>query len=117
MVNMSGKDQKENQLMLQNKKFFCHIWIKCVANEEDINGDARVSEQCENEEHGEYECIPDCDERIKPHLGQRFQTLDEGVRYYKEYVAFVGFDIRGSTYALIESVANGRDRFRTQLCV
>nr|GMD34668.1 hypothetical protein Iba_chr09cCG14230 [Ipomoea batatas]GME17740.1 hypothetical protein Iba_scaffold19384CG0040 [Ipomoea batatas] len=25
---------------------------------------------------------------IKPYLGQRFQTLDEGVRYYKEYAAF-----------------------------
>nr|GMD88127.1 protein FAR1-RELATED SEQUENCE 5-like [Ipomoea batatas] len=40
-------------------------------------------------EVGEYECIPDCAESIKPYLGQRFQTLDEGVRYYKEYAAFV----------------------------
>nr|GMD76867.1 protein FAR1-RELATED SEQUENCE 5-like [Ipomoea batatas] len=75
----------------------CRNWIKCVADEENINGDVHVGEQCGNEEHGEYECIPDCDERIKPYLGQHFQTLDEGVRYYKEYTAFVGFDVRGST--------------------
>ncbi|XP_031131769.1 protein FAR1-RELATED SEQUENCE 12-like [Ipomoea triloba] len=70
-----------------------------MQDEEDTNGDAGVGEECENEEHevGEYECIPDCAESIKPYLGQRFQTLDEGVRYYKEYAAFVGFDVRGST--------------------
>jgi len=44
----------------------CRTWIKCVADEEDMNGDARVGEECENEEHevGEYECIPDCAESI-----------------------------------------------------
>nr|GMD60163.1 protein FAR1-RELATED SEQUENCE 5-like [Ipomoea batatas] len=70
-----------------------------VDGEEDINGDARVGEDWENEEHkvGEYECVPDCDESIKPYQGQRFQTLDEGVRYYKEYATFVGFDVWGST--------------------
>nr|GMD40968.1 protein FAR1-RELATED SEQUENCE 5-like [Ipomoea batatas] len=70
-----------------------------VPDEEDINREARVGEDCENEddEEGEYECIPDCDESIKHHLGQRFKTLDEGVRYYKEYAAFVGFDVRAST--------------------
>nr|GME17610.1 protein FAR1-RELATED SEQUENCE 5-like [Ipomoea batatas] len=70
-----------------------------VPDEEDINCEARVGEDCENEddEEGEYECIPDCDGSIKPHLGQRFKTLDEGVRYYKEYAAFVGFDVRAST--------------------
>nr|GMC46793.1 protein FAR1-RELATED SEQUENCE 5-like [Ipomoea batatas] len=70
-----------------------------VPDEEDINREARVGEDCENEddEEGEYECIPDCDGSIKPHLGQRFKTLDEGVRYYKEYAAFVGFDVRAST--------------------
>nr|GME04890.1 protein FAR1-RELATED SEQUENCE 5-like [Ipomoea batatas]GME16551.1 protein FAR1-RELATED SEQUENCE 5-like [Ipomoea batatas] len=68
-----------------------------VQDEENINGGARVGEQCDNEEHRAYECVPDCDESIKPYLGQRFPTLDEGVRYYKEYAAFVGFDVRGST--------------------
>nr|GMD12673.1 protein FAR1-RELATED SEQUENCE 5-like [Ipomoea batatas] len=70
-----------------------------VLDEEDINREARVGEDCENEddEEGEYECIPDCDGSIKPHLGQHFKTLDEGVRYYKEYAAFVGFDVRAST--------------------
>nr|GMD34481.1 vinorine synthase-like [Ipomoea batatas] len=68
-------------------------------DEEDINRDARVGEDCENEDQeiGEYECIHDCAESIKPYMGQRFQTLDEGVRYYKEYAAFVGFDVRAST--------------------
>nr|GMD32816.1 protein FAR1-RELATED SEQUENCE 5-like [Ipomoea batatas] len=68
-----------------------------MQDDENINGDARVGEECDNEEHGAYECIPDCDESIKPFLGQRFSTLDEGARYYKEYVAFVGFDVRSST--------------------
>nr|GLL22007.1 E3 ubiquitin-protein ligase RNF14 isoform X3 [Ipomoea trifida] len=68
-----------------------------MQDEENINGDARVGEQCDNEEHGAYECILDCDESIKPFLGQRFSTLDEGVRYYKEYAAFVGFDVRSNT--------------------
>nr|GMD76439.1 protein FAR1-RELATED SEQUENCE 5-like [Ipomoea batatas] len=65
--------------------------------DENINGDARVGEQSDNEENGAYECIPDCDESIKSLLGQRFSTLDEGVGYYKEYAAFVGFDVRSST--------------------
>nr|GMD83433.1 protein FAR1-RELATED SEQUENCE 5-like [Ipomoea batatas] len=62
-----------------------------MQDEEDINHDVHVGEDYENEDHevGEYECIPDCAESIKPYLGQRFQTLDEGVRYYKEYAAFV----------------------------
>nr|GMD32857.1 kunitz trypsin inhibitor 2-like [Ipomoea batatas] len=64
-----------------------------MQDDENINGDACVGE---NEENGAYECIPDCDESIKPILGQRFSTLDEGVGYYKEYAAFVGFDVRSS---------------------
>ncbi|XP_031131890.1 protein FAR1-RELATED SEQUENCE 5-like [Ipomoea triloba] len=68
-----------------------------MQDDENINGDAHVGEQSDNEENGAYECIPDCDESIKPLLGQRFSTLDEGVGYYKEYAAFVGFDVRSST--------------------
>nr|GMD88164.1 protein FAR1-RELATED SEQUENCE 5-like [Ipomoea batatas] len=68
-----------------------------MQDDENINGDARVGEQFDNEENGAYECIPDCDESIKPLLGQRLSTLDEGVGYYKEYAAFVGFDVRSST--------------------
>nr|GLL29852.1 protein FAR1-RELATED SEQUENCE 5-like [Ipomoea trifida] len=76
-----------------------NAYTNTMQNEEDINRDARVGEDCENEDQeiGEYECIPDCAESIKPYMGQRFQTLDEGVRYYKEYAAFVGFDVRAST--------------------
>nr|GMD52365.1 protein FAR1-RELATED SEQUENCE 5-like [Ipomoea batatas] len=68
-----------------------------TTNDENINGDACVGAQSDNEENGAYECIPDCDESNKPLLGQRFSTLDEGVGYYKEYAAFVGFDVRSST--------------------
>nr|GMD29309.1 protein FAR1-RELATED SEQUENCE 5-like [Ipomoea batatas] len=68
-----------------------------MQDDENINGDARVGEQSDNEENRAYECIPDCDESIKPLLGQQFSTLDEGVGYYKEYAAFVGFDVRSST--------------------
>nr|GME04901.1 protein FAR1-RELATED SEQUENCE 5-like [Ipomoea batatas] len=76
-----------------------NAYTNTMQNEEDINRDARVGEDCENEDQeiGEYECIHDCAESIKPYMGQRFQTLDEGVRYYKEYAAFVGFDVRAST--------------------
>nr|GMD89356.1 protein FAR1-RELATED SEQUENCE 5-like [Ipomoea batatas]GMD93790.1 protein FAR1-RELATED SEQUENCE 5-like [Ipomoea batatas]GME20098.1 protein FAR1-RELATED SEQUENCE 5-like [Ipomoea batatas] len=76
-----------------------NAYTNTMQDEEDINRDARVGEDCENEDHeiGEYECIPDCVESIKPYMGQRFQTLDEGVRYYKEYAAFVGFDVRANT--------------------
>ncbi|XP_031096914.1 protein FAR1-RELATED SEQUENCE 5-like [Ipomoea triloba] len=68
-----------------------------MQDDENINGDARIGEQSDNEENGAYECIPDCDESIKPLLGQQFSTLDEGVGYYKEYAAFVGFDVSSST--------------------
>lgn len=46
----------------------CRIWIKCVTDEVDINVDARVGEECEVDKHevGEDECIPACDESIKP---------------------------------------------------
>nr|GMD18632.1 protein FAR1-RELATED SEQUENCE 5-like [Ipomoea batatas] len=43
------------------------------------------------------EFIPDCDNTIKPYLGQRFETIDKGVQFYKRYAAEVGFDVRCST--------------------
>nr|GMD47143.1 FAR1 DNA-binding domain protein [Ipomoea batatas] len=87
--------------------------IPTMQDEENINGDAPMGEQCDNEEHGAYECIPNCDESIKPYLGQPFSTLDEGVRYYKEYAAFVGFDVRAST---MKKNRNGDVEVKYLLC-
>nr|GMD82514.1 protein FAR1-RELATED SEQUENCE 5-like [Ipomoea batatas] len=54
---------------------------------EDIQGN--VGEACKVqiclETNDEF--IPECDGSIKPYLGQRFRTVDEGVQFYKQYVA------------------------------
>ncbi|GER29184.1 FAR1-related protein, partial [Striga asiatica] len=41
--------------------------------------------------------IPDCDESLKPRKGQKFQSIDAAIDFYKEYACFVGFDVRHST--------------------
>lgn len=75
------------------------MWEKYVPDEHDINVKAWGFKGCEVEECEEEddECIPGCEETIKPYIGQLFDSLDEGVRFYKEYAAMVGVDVRCST--------------------
>ncbi|GER29065.1 FAR1-related protein [Striga asiatica] len=41
--------------------------------------------------------IPECDDTLKPHNGQRFRSLNEAVEFYQLYASTVGFDARHST--------------------
>ncbi|XP_031099796.1 protein FAR1-RELATED SEQUENCE 5-like [Ipomoea triloba] len=40
---------------------------------------------------------PNCDESLKPHVGQQFVSLDSAFGFYKQYASSVGFDCRQST--------------------
>lgn len=70
-----------------------------MLDERDTNVEACEVEGCKVKacEVDDDECIPECDETIKPYIEQRFETVNEGVHFYKEYVALVGFDVRNST--------------------
>ncbi|GER50739.1 FAR1-related protein, partial [Striga asiatica] len=41
--------------------------------------------------------IPQCEDALKPHNGQRFRALSEAVEFYQLYASTVGFDVRHST--------------------
>ncbi|GER36228.1 FAR1-related protein [Striga asiatica] len=41
--------------------------------------------------------IPDCDKSLKPRKGQKFQSIDAVIDFYKEYACVVRFDVRHST--------------------
>jgi len=53
---------------------------------------------CNSPTDENVEFIPSCDEDKKPKIGQTFNSLDEGVEFYKSYAAISGFNTRlGST--------------------
>nr|GMC97784.1 protein FAR1-RELATED SEQUENCE 5-like [Ipomoea batatas] len=41
--------------------------------------------------------IPECDTSCKLSVGQKFDTLENGIQFYKRYAMVVGFDVRQST--------------------
>lgn len=41
--------------------------------------------------------IPECDTSCKLSVGQKFDTLEDGIQFYKRYAMVVGFDVRQST--------------------
>nr|GMD17547.1 protein FAR1-RELATED SEQUENCE 5-like [Ipomoea batatas] len=41
--------------------------------------------------------IPNANPEETPYIGQKFQTVEEGVEFYKAYAKAVGFDVRHST--------------------
>lgn len=38
-----------------------------------------------------------CDEELKPRIGQSFTCIDDGIEFYKNYAVASGFDIRLAT--------------------
>nr|GLL26028.1 protein FAR1-RELATED SEQUENCE 5-like [Ipomoea trifida] len=58
---------------------------------QDTNGHVFEDEVCEG---GNDEWISECDESIRPYIGQRFSTVEECVQFYKSYATMVGFDVR-----------------------
>ncbi|CAA0830011.1 Far-red impaired responsive (FAR1) family protein, partial [Striga hermonthica] len=57
---------------------------------------------------------PHCDDPLKPYKGQKFQTLDDAVIFYKAYAYAVGFDVRQST--LIKSRDNKTILWKYLVC-
>ncbi|XP_039686674.1 protein FAR1-RELATED SEQUENCE 5-like [Medicago truncatula] len=45
----------------------------------------------------EYECEPNFDDELKPKIGQVFDTLDEGKKFYEKYALSVGFSVRSAS--------------------
>ena len=43
------------------------------------------------------EIYPNCDEEFKPHSGMIFDSMEEGVEFYKRYAHHVGFSVRLSS--------------------
>lgn len=41
--------------------------------------------------------MTNCDEKLKPKVGQLFDTLEEGEFFYKKYAHTVGFSVRSSS--------------------
>uniref|UniRef100_A0A7N0TSA9 SWIM-type domain-containing protein n=1 Tax=Kalanchoe fedtschenkoi TaxID=63787 RepID=A0A7N0TSA9_KALFE len=41
--------------------------------------------------------VPECDQLMKPFHGKKFNNLQEGIDFYKEYAHFCGFQVRVST--------------------
>ena len=43
------------------------------------------------------EIYPNCDDEFKPHPGNIFDSLQEGIEFYKQYAHHVGFSVRLSS--------------------
>jgi len=43
------------------------------------------------------EIYPNCDDEFKPHPGIIFDSLQEGIEFYKQYAHHVGFSVRLSS--------------------
>ena len=46
---------------------------------------------------GTREWIPTCSHELKPTLGMKFMSVDEGLGFYKSYAVASGFNTRKST--------------------
>ncbi|GER47294.1 FAR1-related protein [Striga asiatica] len=58
--------------------------------------------------------IPQCDDAIRPHIGQRFKGLSEANDFYRIYASTVGFDVRQST--LVKSRDNTTVLWKYLVC-
>ncbi|XP_074298199.1 protein FAR1-RELATED SEQUENCE 5-like [Silene latifolia] len=54
--------------------------------------------------HNSKERIPLCAPHLKPTVGTIFENLDEGMQFYKTYVANAGFKMRKSTQRMVGGV-------------
>lgn len=41
--------------------------------------------------------VPECDESLKPIVGMKFISQEDGIKFYKEYASASGFDVRLGT--------------------
>ncbi|CAK8532880.1 unnamed protein product [Lathyrus sativus] len=61
----------------------------------------------------ENEWVPNCDDALKPKIGQVFDTLEEGGEFYKKYAHHVGFSVRSSSETKDK---NGVKRWKYFVC-
>ena len=52
------------------------------------------------------EIYPNCDDEFKPHPGNIFDSLQEGIEFYKQYAHHVGFSVRLSSETKKNGVIN-----------
>ncbi|XP_031108644.1 protein FAR1-RELATED SEQUENCE 5-like [Ipomoea triloba] len=82
--------------MEENSETNCEQNYDAV-NDYGVQGANPETARAENPHEERDDFLPDCDETKKPYIGQRFDTIDDVVQFYKQYASLGGFDVRCST--------------------
>nr|GME04952.1 protein FAR1-RELATED SEQUENCE 5-like [Ipomoea batatas] len=82
--------------MEENSETNCERNYDAV-NDYGVQGANPETARAENPHEERDDFLPDCDETKKPYIGQRFDTIDDDVQFYKQYASLGGFDVRCST--------------------
>nr|GMD27792.1 protein FAR1-RELATED SEQUENCE 9-like [Ipomoea batatas] len=75
--------------MEENSETNCERNYDAV-NDYGVQGANPETARAENPHEEREDFLPDCDETKKPYIGQRFDTIDDGVQFYKQYASLGG---------------------------